>query len=63
VLNPIWTWLVRGEEPGIWAIVGGAIIVAATAGKAVYDSRTPTVATRSTKTYVATKETKISKGL
>ena len=63
VLNPIWTWLVRGEEPGIWTLVGGAIIVAATAGKAVYDSRTPTVATKSTKTCSATKDTKISKGL
>jgi len=51
VLNPIWTWLVRGEEPGIWALVGGAIIVIATAGKAIYDSRTPTVAPKSTKTY------------
>lgn len=50
VLNPIWTWLVHGEEPGIWTLVGGAIIVAATAGKAVYDSRTPSCATQSTKT-------------
>lgn len=50
VLNPIWTWLVRGEEPGTWTLVGGAIIVAATAGKAVYDSRTPTLATKNTKT-------------
>lgn len=50
VLNPIWTWLVRGEEPGIWTLVGGAIIVVSTAGKALYDSRTPTVATKSAKT-------------
>jgi len=45
VLNPIWTWLVRGEEPGTWTLVGGAIIVMATAGKAVYDSRTSTAVT------------------
>jgi len=51
VLNPIWTWLVRGEEPGAWTLVGGAIIVAATAGKTIHDSRTPTLATRSTKTH------------
>jgi drug/metabolite transporter (DMT)-like permease len=38
VLNPIWTWLVRGEDPGIWALVGGGIIVVATAAKAVYDT-------------------------
>jgi drug/metabolite transporter (DMT)-like permease len=40
VLNPMWTWLIRGEEPGGWVIVGGAIIIGATAVKAVYDSRT-----------------------
>ena len=51
VLNPIWTWLVRGEEPGTWALLGGAIIVIATGGKAVNDSRTPTLATKNTKTY------------
>jgi len=39
VLNPMWTWLIRGEEPGGWVIAGGAIIVAATAVKAVYDAR------------------------
>ena len=39
VLNPIWTWLVRGEDPGRWTIVGGAVIVAATAAKIVYDAR------------------------
>ena len=43
VLNPIWTWLVRGEESGIRTLVGGAIIVIATGGKALYDSGTPTV--------------------
>ena len=34
VLNPIWTWLVRGEDPGPWTIAGGAIIVAASAAQA-----------------------------
>jgi drug/metabolite transporter (DMT)-like permease len=38
VLNPMWTWLIRGEEPGAWVIVGGAVIVSATALKAVYDA-------------------------
>ena len=41
VLNPIWTWLVRGEDPGRWTIAGGAVIVAATAAKIVYDARVP----------------------
>ena len=30
VLNPVWTWLIRGEEPGGWTLAGGAIIVVAT---------------------------------
>jgi DME family drug/metabolite transporter len=46
VLNPMWTWLVRGEEPGGWVVVGGVIIVAATAVKAVYDSRAPVESTK-----------------
>ena len=46
VLNPMWTWLVRGEEPGAWVIVGGVIIVAATAIKAVYDARAPVESTK-----------------
>jgi drug/metabolite transporter (DMT)-like permease len=37
VLNPAWTWLVRGEQPGSWTIAGGAIIIAVTAIKSVYD--------------------------
>jgi drug/metabolite transporter (DMT)-like permease len=46
VLNPLWTWLVRGEEPGGWVLIGGAVIVAATAMKALWDAR----AGKSTKT-------------
>ena len=41
VLNPTWTWLIRGEDPGGYTIVGGAIILAATAIKSVYEARTP----------------------
>jgi drug/metabolite transporter (DMT)-like permease len=41
VLNPIWTWLIRGERPGVYTIIGGAIIIAATAVKSVYDARVP----------------------
>jgi len=41
VLNPTWTWLIRGERPGTWTIVGGTVIVIATALKAIYDARVP----------------------
>lgn len=33
VLNPLWAWLVHGERPSAWSLVGGAVIVAATLGK------------------------------
>ncbi|HEX5108721.1 MAG TPA: DMT family transporter [Vicinamibacterales bacterium] len=38
VLNPIWTWLVRGEAPGSAVIAGGAVILGATALRAVVQS-------------------------
>jgi drug/metabolite transporter (DMT)-like permease len=41
VLNPIWAWAVRHEDPGTWVIAGGAVILAATAAE---------LATKSTKT-------------
>jgi DME family drug/metabolite transporter len=31
VLSPLWAWLVHGEQPTGWALLGGAIIVSATA--------------------------------
>lgn len=50
VLNPVWTWLFRGENPGAWTIAGGAVIVAATAVKSGYDARrAPRVAPSSTR--------------
>lgn len=33
VLNPLWTWLVRGEHPGGWVIVGGVCILVTSALK------------------------------
>jgi drug/metabolite transporter (DMT)-like permease len=38
VLNPIWTWALYGEDPGRWPIVGGAMILATTAAKAIADA-------------------------
>jgi len=35
VLNPVWTFLFTGERPGPWALVGGAVILAATAWRTV----------------------------
>ena len=42
VLNPVWTWIIRGEQPGTWTIAGGAIILTATALRSLRDARTPT---------------------
>ncbi len=30
VLNPIWTYLVAGEQPGPWALAGGVVVLIAT---------------------------------
>ncbi len=38
-LNPIWAWLIHGERPGAWPIVGGALILGATGLKTWRDSR------------------------
>jgi drug/metabolite transporter, DME family len=40
VLNPIWTWLVHGERPGVWSIAGAAVILLATVAKSWVDGRT-----------------------
>ena len=29
IVSPLWVWLLFGEEPGAWALVGGAIVVGA----------------------------------
>jgi drug/metabolite transporter, DME family len=39
VLNPVWTWIIRHEEPGRWTILGGAVIVSATMIKLLVDAR------------------------
>ena len=36
VLNPVWTFLFAGERPGPWALVGGAIILLATAWRTLF---------------------------
>jgi drug/metabolite transporter, DME family len=39
VLNPVWAWLIQGERPGPWSLVGGAAILVATGAKTWIDSR------------------------
>lgn len=35
VLNPMWVMLAIGERPGLWAIVGGALVLAAVIGRGI----------------------------
>jgi drug/metabolite transporter (DMT)-like permease len=35
VLNPTWVWLVHGEEPGLWGMVGGGLILLGTVTRVV----------------------------
>jgi drug/metabolite transporter, DME family len=60
VLNPLWAWLVRDEHPGSWTLAGGALIIVATAAKAVYDSHAATDAAghEGHEDGLATKDTK-----
>jgi len=39
VLNPVWAWVFQGERPGSWALVGGGVILGATAVRSVLDAR------------------------
>lgn len=43
-MNPVWAWVVHGERPGGLAILGGALILAASLLRAVWSSRTRQVA-------------------
>lgn len=38
-LNPVWSWLVHGETPGVWSIAGGALILGATVLRTAVDAR------------------------
>lgn len=42
VLNPVWTFLFAGERPGTWALVGGTIILLATAWRTLLGARADT---------------------
>ncbi len=42
LLNPIWVFLIVGEEPGSWAIVGGAIVLITVTIRNVFTNRKTT---------------------
>lgn len=46
VLNPVWVFLFLGETPGWWAVLGGAIIVAAVAVRTFATERGRAIANR-----------------
>ena len=39
VLNPIWVFLVLGEKPSSWALLGGAIIIFAVVSHMLFEAR------------------------
>jgi drug/metabolite transporter (DMT)-like permease len=39
ILSPVWVAIAFGERPGLWAIVGGAIVVGAVTLRAVLAGR------------------------
>jgi drug/metabolite transporter (DMT)-like permease len=39
LLNPIWVFLILGERPSRWAIIGGAVIMAAVIAHTLINSR------------------------
>jgi drug/metabolite transporter, DME family len=45
-LNPFWSWVVHGETPGAWPLLGGGLILGATALKGVLDNRSEPAAGR-----------------
>ena len=41
LLNPVWVFLFAGENPGIWSLIGGVIVVAVITLWYVYDAKHP----------------------
>ncbi len=39
VLSPLWAWLIHGETPGTWSLLGGGVILGATVANAALGSR------------------------
>ncbi|NLK87153.1 MAG: EamA family transporter [Clostridiaceae bacterium] len=47
MLNPVWVWLFIGEVPGLWALVGGVIVMAAVTIRCVVPLRNKTAVIKS----------------
>ncbi|MGH7700167.1 MAG: DMT family transporter [Gemmatimonadales bacterium] len=56
VLNPIWAWLAHGETVSLWALSGGAIILAATLHRAWREGRGFATAAATVRGHVASEE-------
>jgi drug/metabolite transporter (DMT)-like permease len=41
ILNPLWVFLVMGERPGPWALIGGAIVLIAVTGRSLLKTAYP----------------------
>ncbi len=39
LLNPIWVFLIIGEVPGFWAVIGGITVLAAVTSRNIYSNR------------------------
>lgn len=44
LLNPVWVFLIMGEEPSRWALLGGAIIIVTVAAHTIYQYRSKAAA-------------------
>jgi drug/metabolite transporter (DMT)-like permease len=47
VLGPLWVWLFLDEDPGMQAVIGGVLTLAAVAGNTLYDMARASRAARS----------------
>jgi drug/metabolite transporter (DMT)-like permease len=41
ILAPLWVWLFVGEDPGLYAVAGGSVVLAALAIHSLLDLRAP----------------------
>jgi len=41
MLNPLWVFLILGERPGFWSLIGGLIVLGAVAFRSVYVAKKP----------------------
>ena len=41
MLNPVWVFLVTGERPGVWSLIGGVIIITAVTLSSILSSKKP----------------------